>query len=122
LKEKILIVEDNDMNRILLRAILLPYGFEVIEAVNGQEGVAVARERLPDLIVMDLQMPVMNGIDAMRVLKNDPRTQGIPVIAVTAFAMDGDREATMAAGFDGYIAKPFNANEMPKLLRSYLTA
>jgi CheY-like chemotaxis protein len=79
LKEKILIVEDNDMNRILLRAILLPYGFEVIEAVNGQEGVAVARERLPDLIVMDLQMPVMNGIDAMRVLKKrssdarDPR-------------------------------------------------
>lgn len=122
MKEKILIVEDNDMNRILLRAILLPHGYEVLEAVNGQEGVTTARERLPDLIVMDLQMPIMNGMDAMRALKSDPLTREIPVIAVTAFAMEGDREAALQAGFDGYIPKPFSALEMPELIRGYLAA
>lgn len=118
--EKILIVEDNLMNRALFRAVLLTSGFEIIEAENGAEGVKAARAHRPDLILMDLQMPVMNGYEAGRILKEDPETARIPIIAVTAFAMDGDREKVLAAGFDHYLSKPFVVQDLPKLIRECL--
>lgn len=117
---KILIVEDNLMNRALFRAILLSSGFEIVEAVNGAEGVKAAREHRPDLILMDLQMPVMNGYEAAKILRDDPETSGIPLIAVTAFAMEGDREKVLSTGFDRYISKPFIVAELPKIIREVL--
>ena len=119
---KILIVEDNLMNRALYRAVLLPSGFEIMEVENGAEGVRAAQEHRPDLIIMDLQMPVMNGYEAARILKEDPECARIPIIAVTAFAMEGDREKVLAAGFDHYISKPFIVAELPKTVRNFLAA
>lgn len=116
--KKILVVEDNDKNRVLLRDILLYHGYEVMEASNGEEGIRMAREERPDLILMDLQMPVMNGYDAAAVLKGDPETRGIRLVAVTSFAMKGDRERIMESGFDDYIAKPIDTRELPQKIRS----
>jgi len=120
--KKILIVEDISMNRRLIRDILTYYGYEVIEAENGEEAVRIAREQNPDLIIMDLQMPVMNGYDAIKILKSDPVTKDIKVIAVTSFAMAGDREKVLAAGFDDYISKPLNTRELPELVKRLLSS
>ncbi len=115
--KKILIVEDIPMNRRLIRDILTYHGYEIIEAENGEEAVRIAREQKPDLIIMDLQMPVMNGLDAIKILKSDPATKDIKVIAVTSFAMAGDREKVLAAGFDEYISKPLNTRELPVMVK-----
>jgi len=120
MSKKILIVEDIPMNRRLIRDILIYYGYEIIEAENGEEAVRIAREQKPDLIIMDLQMPVMNGLDAIKILKSDPVTKDIKVIAVTSFAMAGDREKVLAAGFDDYISKPLNTRELPEMVKKLL--
>jgi len=117
---KILVVEDNELNRKLLVAVLTYYGYKTLEAGDGSEGVRAAGEHMPDLILMDIQMPVMDGITAVNILKNDPRTLGIKVIALTSFAMKGDRERFMAAGFVDYIAKPINTRELPEIVKKYL--
>ncbi|MBE0598640.1 MAG: response regulator [Desulfuromonadales bacterium] len=117
---KILIVEDNLMNRALFRVVLLSYGFEIVEAENGAEGVKAAREQRPDLILMDLQMPVMNGYEAAKILRDEPTTSKIPLVVVTAFAMNGDREKVLASGFDRYISKPFIGAELSKIIRELL--
>lgn len=110
---KILIVEDNPNSRSLLRDILTFHGYEVAVALDGRQGVALARELLPDLILMDIQMPGLDGMAACRILKEDPMTSRLKIIALTSFAMQGDRELFLAAGFDGYLSKPISTREFP---------
>ena len=106
--ELILVVEDNEKNRKLVRDVLTFKGYEVIESESGEEGVRLAQERRPGLVLMDIQLPGIDGIEALRQLRADEATRAIPVIAVTASALDRDRQKIMAAGFDGYQAKPLN--------------
>jgi CheY-like chemotaxis protein len=110
---KILIVEDNEMNRDMLSRRLERRGFGVVMAEDGAQGVALARTERPDLILMDMSLPVMDGWTATRAIKDDAELAAIPVIALTAHAMDGDREKAMAAGCDDYDTKPI---ELPRLL------
>ena len=107
----ILIIEDNDKNMKLARDILNAKGYRTIEAVTGEEGVKLARERLPDLVLMDIQLPGMNGIEAFRQIRADAKTAGIPVVALTASVTPTDRSEITAAGFDAFIGKPINLKE-----------
>jgi two-component system cell cycle response regulator DivK len=107
----ILIVEDNERNLKLVRDVLQVKGFSTIEAGTAEIGIELAAERKPDLILMDIQLPGMNGIDALKVLRADPETAAIPVVAVTASVMQQDRTLITEAGFDGYIGKPINIKE-----------
>jgi len=104
----ILIIEDNVLNRKLVRDVLQAKGYRTLESETAEEGVRLAREHLPALVLMDIQLPGMNGIEALGQLRADPSTQAIPVIAVTASAMTQNRQQIMAAGFDGYQPKPIN--------------
>ena len=117
---KILIVEDNENNLVLLRDCLSFLGYEIIAAADGREGVAVARESMPDLILMDIQMPGMDGLTACGILKGNPLTSGLKIVALTSFAMEGDKEKFLAAGFDGYLSKPISTRELPGLMRQWL--
>ena len=117
---KILIVEDNENNRSLFRDILKFHGHEVTVASDGAEGVALARELMPDLILMDIQMPGMDGMSAGCILKGDPATRGLKIIALTSFAMQGDEQKFLAAGFDGYLSKPISTRELPILVQKWL--
>ncbi len=110
---KVLLVEDNEMNRDMLSRRLQRKGFEVIIAADGQQGVAKASAESPDLILLDMSLPVMDGWEAARKIKGDPQTRGIPIIALTAHAMAGDREKALEAGCDEYDTKPV---ELPRLL------
>ena len=110
---KILLVEDNEMNRDMLSRRLSRNGFEVVVAVNGQEGVDLARAEAPDLILMDMSLPILDGWEATRRVKGDPATAMIPVIALTAHAMAKDREDALAAGCDDFVTKPV---ELPRLM------
>ena len=110
---KVLLVEDNEMNRDMLSRRLERRGFEVVIAVDGAEGVAKSKAELPDIVLMDMSLPVMNGWEATRAIKADPATSGMPVIALTAHSMPGDREKAMEAGCDDYDVKPV---ELPRLL------
>ena len=117
---KILVVEDNEKNRMMIKDILQYYGFEVFEAENGKIGVELAKQHLPDLILMDIQMPVMDGFTAIALLKEDPATKSIRMIALTSFAMKGDKEKIMQAGFDDYIAKPIDTRKLPEIVKKYV--
>jgi len=117
---KILIVEDNVQNRLLMVDILKIHGFEIMEARDGQEGIQLAREQQPDLILLDMQMPVMDGLEAARRLKADPETRAIKILAITSFAMKGDRERILAAGCDEYMAKPIDTRQLPVVVRRLL--
>lgn len=110
---KILLVEDNELNRDMLSRRLQRKGFDVLTAVDGKEGVTIAESHKPDLILMDMSLPVMDGWEATRQIKANPQTSHIPIIALTAHAMTGDREKTMAAGCDDYDTKPV---ELQRLL------
>ena len=110
---RILLVEDNEMNRDMLSRRLQRRGFEVLLAVDGAEGIDKARSERPDLILMDMSLPVKDGYEASRELKDDPVTSAIPIIALTAHAMVGDREKCLAAGCDDYDSKPV---DLPRLL------
>jgi CheY-like chemotaxis protein len=110
---KILLVEDNEMNRDMLSRRLTKKGYAVVIAEDGAQGVALARSERPDLILMDMSLPVMHGWDATRALKADPEMSAIPIIALTAHAMSGDREKALEAGCDDFDTKPV---EMPRLL------
>jgi CheY-like chemotaxis protein len=111
---KILIVEDNEMNRDMLSRRLIRRGYEVVMAIDGEQGIAVARSECPDLILMDMSLPVVDGWEATRRLKAEPQTRKIPVIGLTAHAMAGDREKVIDAGCDDYDTKPV---ELPRLLQ-----
>ncbi len=110
---KILLVEDNEMNRDMLSRRLARKGYEVVIAIDGQQGIELARSETPDLILMDMSLPVVDGWEATRQLKSAPETQSIPVIALTAHAMAGDREKAVEAGCNDYDIKPI---ELPRLL------
>lgn len=110
---KILLVEDNEMNRDMLSRRLIRNGFEVVMAIDGEQAVALAKSELPDLILMDMSLPVIDGWEATRRVKDTEATSNIPIIALTAHAMSGDREKTLDAGCDDYDTKPI---EMPRLL------
>src|SRR5215470_445529 len=118
--ELILIVEDNPKNLKLVRDTLQVKGYHTIEAETGEEGVQLAHERRPALILMDIQLPAMNGIEALRELRADPATRAIPVIAVTASVMAQDRQKIMAAGFDGFQGKPISVRELLATMRTIL--
>ncbi len=104
----ILIVEDNEKNLKLVRDVLQVKGYQTLEAGTAEDGLKIARERKPDLILMDIQLPGMNGIEALKALRAAPATAKIPVIAITASVMQHDRQQIMSAGFDGFIEKPVN--------------
>lgn len=116
--ELILIIEDNEKNRKLERDILQFHGYRTIEADTAEEGISLAQESPPALILMDIQLPRMNGIEALGHLRADPRTRLIPVIAVTASAMTHDRQKIMAAGFDGYQTKPIDVTAFVAAVRA----
>lgn len=118
--ELVLIVDDNERNLRLARDVLGFAGFRTLEAGSGADAVAAAVDHLPDVILMDVRLPDMDGTEAAQLLKRDPRTQHIPVVALTAFAMKGDREWFLASGFDGYLEKPISVPEFPEQVRSHL--
>jgi CheY-like chemotaxis protein len=118
--ELILVIEDNEKNRKLVRDVLTFKGYTIVEAETGEEGVRLARERSPKLVLMDIQLPGINGSEALRQLRADDATRAIPVIAVTASAMDRDRQTIMAAGFDGYQSKPLNVKEFMAAVQAIL--
>ncbi len=115
--ELILIVDDNERNLRLARDVLRAAGFRTLEAGSGTDGVAVAAEHLPDVILMDIRLPDMDGTEATRRLKDDPLTAHVPIVALTSLAMKGDREWLLAAGFDGYLEKPISVREFPEQVR-----
>jgi CheY-like chemotaxis protein len=118
--ELILIVDDNEQNRRLARDVLQFAGFRTLEAAGGVEGVALAVEHGPDLVLMDIRMPDMNGTEAVRKLREDERTAAIRVVALTSSTMKGDRERFLADGFDGYLEKPIRVREFPDQVRGFL--
>lgn len=120
MSQKILVIEDTEDNRQILRDLLGMAGYDMIEAHDGAEGVAKAAEHRPDLILMDIQMPVMDGYEATRRIKANPDLKAIPVIAVTSYALSGDEAKTREAGCDGYIAKPYSPRQMLAKVREIL--
>ena len=115
---KVLLVEDNEMNRDMLSRRLRRRGFDVVIAIDGAQGVAMSKTEAPDIVLMDMSLPVMNGWEATRAIKADAATKHVPVIALTAHSMAGDRERAMAAGCDDYDVKPV---ELPRLLAKMAT-
>ena len=120
MSKKILVVEDTEDNRQILRDLLGMAGYEMVEAHDGAQGVAMAAEHRPDLILMDIQMPVLDGYEATRRIKADPALAAIPIVAVTSYALSGDEAKTRAAGCDDYIAKPYSPRQMLAKVRSII--
>jgi CheY-like chemotaxis protein len=119
-KALILIVEDNERNLKLVRDLLQVNGYETVEARNSADGLRFARERNPTLILMDIQLPDLDGVATLGLLRTDERTTSIPVVALTAYAMSGDRQRLLEAGFDGYLEKPIDHKLFPTQVRSLL--
>jgi len=117
--ELVLIVDDNEMNLRLARDVLRAAGFRTLEAASGGEAIAVATEQLPDVILMDIRLPDIDGTEAARRLKDEPRTARIPIVALTSLAMKGDREWFLASGFDGYLEKPISVRDLPDQIRGF---
>jgi CheY-like chemotaxis protein len=117
---RVLVVEDNELNLKLVRDVLAYAGYQVIEARSGEQGVELAAACRPDLILMDLQLPGIDGTETLRQLRAGPLTEEVPVVAVTAFAMREDREDAVRAGFDGYVEKPYSTRELPAQVLGFL--
>jgi two-component system, cell cycle response regulator DivK len=117
---RILVVEDNPLNLKLVRDVLQFAGYHVLEAQSGEEGLRVAEEDSPDLVLMDLQLPGIDGTETLRRLRRGPLRRDVPVVAVTAFAMAEDRERASLAGFDGYVEKPVSVRELPGQIEAFL--
>jgi two-component system cell cycle response regulator DivK len=118
--ELILVVEDNEKNLKLTRALLRLNGYRTLEAATAEQGIALASTHLPQLILLDVQLPGIDGVAALARLKSEPRTASIPVVALTAFAMKDDRERFAEAGFDGYLPKPIDVEAFPDQVRQYV--
>jgi len=116
----VLIVEDNEKNMKLARDVLRAKGYETIEAVSGEEGVRLAREKMPDLVLMDIQLPGINGVEAFRLIRADAATRAIPVVALTASVTPTDRGAITAAGFDAFLGKPINLKEFIDTVKRFV--
>jgi two-component system cell cycle response regulator DivK len=121
-RARILVVEDNAMNLKLVRDVLEFAGYEVLEASTGEAGVALAAATAPDLVLMDLQLPGIDGLEALRIIRENPATSAVPTVAVTAFAMQEDRDRALRAGFDAYVEKPISVRllveQVDRLLRA----
>jgi two-component system, cell cycle response regulator DivK len=117
---RVLVVEDQYDNRRILRDLLTSAGYEMIEAVTGEEGVSVAEQQRPDLILMDMQLPVIDGYESTRRIKSNPELNSIPIIAVTSYAMSGDDVLAYEAGCDAYVTKPFSPRELLAKIREFL--
>jgi two-component system, cell cycle response regulator DivK len=120
MSKRILIVEDQEDNRRILRDLLTNVGFKLIEAATGEEGVRLAELNRPDLILMDVQMPVLDGHEATQRIKSQPELRSIPIIVVTSYALSGDEAKAMAAGADAYVAKPFSPRALLATIRRFL--
>ena len=118
----ILIVEDDPRNLTLFRDLLQKFGYTTIEATNGRDGVNLARTHKPALILMDIQLPVMDGLEATKILKSDAKTKNIPILALTSYAMKGDKEKIIEAGCDEYLAKPIDVRELLKTVAQYFSS
>jgi two-component system cell cycle response regulator DivK len=121
MSQRILVIEDNEDNRRIVRDLLTSVGYEIIEAVTGEEGVTMAGTHVPELILMDIQLPGLDGYDATRRIKADPALRHIPIIAVTSYALSGDDVKAYEAGCDGYVSKPFSPRALLAKIREYLT-
>lgn len=117
---RILVVEDSAVNRELMRELLERRGYAVAEACNGEEALQMIEEATPDLVFLDIQMPVLDGFDVVRQLRKDPRYADLRVVALTAYAMAGDRERVLSAGFDGYLTKPIDRTALAGALKEFL--
>jgi len=120
MSKRILVVEDQEDNRRILRDLLMASGYELTEATTGEEGLALAERETPDLILMDIQLPGMDGYEVTRRVKANPALKHIPIIAVTSYALSGDDQKSCAAGGDGYVTKPFSPRQLLSKIREYL--
>ncbi len=121
MSKRILVIEDTEDNRRIVRDLLTSVGYQLIEAVDGAEGVAMAQTHRPDLILMDIQLPVVDGYEATRQIRAVPALARVPIIAVTSYALSGDEAKTRAAGCDGYVAKPFSPRQLLAKVREFLS-
>jgi len=119
--KRILVIEDTEDNRRILRDLLTDAGFELLEASDGEQGIAMATEHRPDLILMDIQLPLVDGYEATRRIKANPDLRHIPIVAVTSYALSGDEAKALAAGCDGYVAKPFSPRQILAKVRQLLS-
>jgi len=120
MSRRILVVEDQEDNRQILRDLLMSTDYEVIEAENGEEALTAIAKQPPDLILMDIQLPVMDGYEATRRIKADPALRAIPIIAVTSYALSGDEEKARAAGCDDFVPKPFSPRQLLAKIQKYV--
>ena len=118
--KRILIIEDQEDNRAILRDLLASVGYDFIEAVNGAEGVVAAERERPDLILMDIQLPLLDGYQATRQIRQNPALREIPIIAVTSYALSGDETKALAAGCNAYVTKPYSPRQLLARIREYL--
>ncbi|MGB7100518.1 MAG: response regulator [Xanthobacteraceae bacterium] len=119
--KRILVVEDHEDNRQIVRDMLAPTDYEIIEVENGEEALAAVAKQRPDLILMDVQLPIMDGYEATRRIKADPALRSIPIIAVTSYALSGEDKRAQAAGCDDYVAKPYSPRQLLAKIRQYLS-
>jgi two-component system cell cycle response regulator DivK len=120
MSKRILVVEDQEDNRRIIRDLLTSVGHELIEAPDGEAGVRLAKEHRPDLILMDIQLPGLDGYEATRRIKADPELSAIPIVVVTSYALSGDEQKAQAAGCDAYVAKPFSPRQLLATIRQFL--
>ncbi len=120
MSKQVLIIEDQEDNRRIMTDMLNAAGFEVIEAVNGEDGVSMAQSHVPDLILMDIQLPGLDGYEATRRIKAQPDLSAIPIIVVTSYALSGDDKKAFEAGCDAYLAKPFSPRELLAKIRDFV--
>ena len=122
MSKRILVIEDQEDNRQIVRDLMTASGYELIEATTGEEGLNVAAREQPDLILMDIQLPGIDGYEVTRRIKADPKLKKIPIIAVTSYALSGDDKKAFAAGCDGYVTKPYSPRLLLAKIREYLPA
>jgi two-component system, cell cycle response regulator DivK len=120
MRKRILVVEDQEDNRRILRDLLTNAGYEIIEAENGEQALAVAARERPDLILMDIQLPLLDGYEVTRRIKADPALRAIPIIAITSYALSGDENRARAAGCDAYVTKPYSPRALLAKIREYV--
>ncbi len=118
--EKILIIDDNPVNIELASDLLKLQGFQILQAGDAETGIMIAKAEIPDLILMDIQLPGMDGLEATRQLRENAATRDVPIVAITAFAMRGDEEKALKAGCSGYLPKPINTRTFPETIKNYL--
>jgi len=122
MRKRILVIEDQEDNRQIVRDLMAASGYELIEATTGEEGIAAAARERPDLILMDIQLPGIDGYEVTRRIKANPQLKTIPIIAVTSYALSGDDKKAFAAGCDGYVTKPYSPRLLLAKIREYLPA